>query len=69
MLELYQGKIRDLLTKDKVECHLREDDRGNVHIRAPTVKYKNGKVVTPPIPGIIDILCETVSILHDLNIL
>ncbi len=30
--ELYQGVIRDLLSADKRECFLREDDKGNIFV-------------------------------------
>eukprot|EP00485_Elphidium_margaritaceum_P000084 CAMPEP_0202692016 /NCGR_PEP_ID=MMETSP1385-20130828/6523_1 /ASSEMBLY_ACC=CAM_ASM_000861 /TAXON_ID=933848 /ORGANISM="Elphidium margaritaceum" /LENGTH=508 /DNA_ID=CAMNT_0049347485 /DNA_START=18 /DNA_END=1544 /DNA_ORIENTATION=- len=51
--ELYQDTVRDLLTKDKVECFLREDDKGNVHVRGPTVKYeKDGRVLVKMVTAV-----------------
>eukprot|EP01083_Nonionella_stella_P002970 8474_1 len=47
--ELYQGKMRDLFG-DLVECHVREDDEGNINIRGPTIKdEETGKVSVQPL--------------------
>eukprot|EP01084_Bolivina_argentea_P287013 492441_1 len=47
--ELYQGKMRDLFG-DLVECHVREDDDGNINIRGPTIKDEaTGKVSVQPL--------------------
>jgi len=47
--ELYQGKMRDLFG-DLVECHVREDDEGNINIRGPTLKdEESGEVVVQPL--------------------
>eukprot|EP01084_Bolivina_argentea_P029589 54943_1 len=48
--ELYQGKIRDLFSKNLVECHVREDDKGNINIRGPTIKdEETGQVKVQPL--------------------
>eukprot|EP01084_Bolivina_argentea_P181282 313102_1 len=47
--ELYQGKLRDLFG-DLVECHIREDDHGNINIRGPTLKDdETGQVKVSPL--------------------
>merc|ERR1719203_2415891 len=47
--ELYQGKMRDLFG-DLVECHVREDDEGNINIRGPTIKDEtSGEVIVQPL--------------------
>eukprot|EP01084_Bolivina_argentea_P214385 363967_1 len=47
--ELYQGIVRDLLSAEKTECFLREDMKGNVHLRGQTMKYDDGRVIVKPI--------------------
>jgi len=46
--ELYQGKMRDLFG-NLVECHVREDDNGNVVIRGPTLTDESGRVKVSPL--------------------
>ena len=50
--ELYQGKIRDLLTTEKQECFLREDDKGRMHLRTDPKMCEDGKIRSYPITGI-----------------
>eukprot|EP01083_Nonionella_stella_P062296 161999_1 len=50
--ELYQGKIRDLLSADKAECHLREDKKNNFLLRAPPKKCEDGKIRQYPITAV-----------------
>eukprot|EP01084_Bolivina_argentea_P077657 140905_1 len=50
--ELYQGKIRDLLSKDGAECFVRESDAGEIHIRAQPKKCDDGKIRQYPITAV-----------------
>eukprot|EP01083_Nonionella_stella_P165297 549568_1 len=65
--ELYQGKVRDLFG-NLVECHIREDDEGNINIRGPTLKdEETGQVKVQPltpvsvVPGEVDKLILKVT--------
>ncbi len=50
--ELYQGKMRDLFG-NLVECFVREDDAGIIHIRGPTIHNKeSGDVKVQPLTPI-----------------
>ena len=50
-LELYQGKIRDLLTDDKIECDIRENSDGVFELRAPVSKDDEGKYIAKGVTG------------------
>eukprot|EP01083_Nonionella_stella_P161376 528485_1 len=50
--ELYQGKVRDLLSATKAECFVREDEKGQIHLRAQPVTCDDGKIRAYPITGI-----------------
>eukprot|EP01083_Nonionella_stella_P246770 856311_1 len=63
----YPGKVRDLFG-NLVECHIREDDEGNINIRGPTLKdEKTGQVKVQPLtpcivsPGEVDKLIVKVT--------
>ena len=51
-LELYQGKIYDLLSNDKVVCEIREDKDGNFNLRAPMVKDENGMFIAKAVGSV-----------------
>eukprot|EP01083_Nonionella_stella_P039663 107865_1 len=63
--ELYQGKLRDLLSDTRQECFVRENEYGEVHIRADPVKCDDGLLRQYPITAIrvqsVDELIEVVS--------
>ena len=50
--ELYQGKMRDLFG-NLVQCAVREDEKGNINIRGPTLKdEETGEVKVQPLTPI-----------------
>ena len=61
--ELYQGKVKDLLSKDKEECFLREDSSGRIRLRPnPKASSSDGKIRNYPVTGI---NCKKVDKLMD----
>eukprot|EP01083_Nonionella_stella_P062293 161995_1 len=63
--ELYQKKLRDLLSDTRQECFVREDEYGEVRIRADPVKCDDGQIKQYPITAIrvqsVNELIEVVS--------
>ena len=50
--ELYQSKIRDLLSEDKAECFVRENSEGVINLRAQPKVCEDNKIRAYPITGV-----------------